>query len=61
VGSDNFPKIKFWIILTWQPVFMISQVWARLEYHLRISRSAIFVISNKNISDRGKKPSKQIP
>ena len=21
--------------MTWQPVFMISQIWARLEYHLR--------------------------
>ena len=35
MGVNNFPKIKFRIILTWQPVFMISQVWARLEYHLR--------------------------
>ena len=33
-GLNNFPKIKFRIILAWQPVFMISQVWAGLEYHL---------------------------
>jgi hypothetical protein len=36
VGPNNFPKINFRIILTWQQVFMISQVWARLEYHLHI-------------------------
>jgi hypothetical protein len=44
VGSNNFPKIIFRIILTWQPVFMISQVWARLEYHLHIKTLGEFVI-----------------
>jgi hypothetical protein len=44
VGSNNFPKIIFRIILTWQPVFMISQVWARLEYHLHIRSLGKFVI-----------------
>jgi hypothetical protein len=44
VGPNNFPKIIFRIILTWQPVFMISQVWARLEYHLLICTLGEFVI-----------------
>ena len=43
-GPNNFPAIIFRIILTWQPVFMISQVWARLEYHLRIFNWGGFVI-----------------
>jgi hypothetical protein len=42
-GEDS-SIIRFEIFLTWQPVFMVSQVWPRLEYHLLITRSGRFVI-----------------
>jgi hypothetical protein len=34
VSGEDFTIIKLEIFLTWQPVLMISQIWARLEYHL---------------------------
>jgi len=40
IFSENYIRI----ILTWQPVFMISQIWVRVEYHLRITGLPIFVI-----------------
>jgi hypothetical protein len=44
VGSEDFTIIEFEIFLTWQPVLMISQIWARLEFHLHISTLAHIVI-----------------
>jgi hypothetical protein len=44
VDGENLTIIEFDIFLTWQPVFMISQVWPRLELHLRISSLAKVVI-----------------
>ena len=37
VGSNNFPEIIFRIILTWQLVFMISQVFNGIAFY-RISQ-----------------------
>ena len=31
MDSEDFTIIKLEIFLTWQPVLMISQIWARLE------------------------------
>ncbi len=44
MGSNNFPKIKFRIFLTWRSVLVISVIVPRWWYHLRICTLGQFVI-----------------
>jgi len=52
-NGENLTIFEFEIFLTWQPAFMISQVWPRLEIILRITSLLQLVIFLMDIKDSG--------